>query len=65
MAHVRLFGHYIHLPFVILGLIDLLILIAAFSLTVFFRFFGDLSFFSKAPRLSCRRPWYSGWRTCW
>lgn len=48
MAHVRLFGHYIHLPFVILGLIDLLILIAAFSLTVFFRFFGDLSFFLES-----------------
>ncbi|WP_375192831.1 TIGR03013 family XrtA/PEP-CTERM system glycosyltransferase [Marinobacter sp.] len=45
MAHVRLFRHYIHLPFVILGLIDLLVLALVFSLAVFFRFFGDLPFF--------------------
>ena len=45
MAHVRLFRHYIHLPYVILGLIDFLVLAFAFALAVFFRFFGDLSFF--------------------
>lgn len=45
MAHVRLFRHYIHLPYVILGLIDLLVLVLVFLLAVFFRFFGDLPFF--------------------
>lgn len=46
MAHVRLFRHYIHLPFFILGLIDFLVLVLAFGLAVFFRFFGDVSFFT-------------------
>ena len=50
MAHVRLFRHYIHLPYVILGLIDFLLLAFAFALTVFFRYFGDLSFFLENPR---------------
>jgi sugar transferase (PEP-CTERM system associated) len=45
VAHVRLFRHYIHLPYVILGLIDFLVLVCAFALSVFFRYFGDLSFF--------------------
>ena len=45
MAHVRLFRHYIHLPFVILGLIDLIVMGLAFALAVFFRFFGELDFF--------------------
>lgn len=45
MAHVRLFKHYIHLPYVILGLIDFLVLAFAFALSLFFRYFGDLSFF--------------------
>ena len=44
MAHVRLFRHYIHLPYVILGLIDFLVLVFAFALAVFSRYFGDLSF---------------------
>ncbi|WP_148862563.1 TIGR03013 family XrtA/PEP-CTERM system glycosyltransferase [Marinobacter fonticola] len=48
MAHVRLFRHYIHLPFVILGLIDFIVLVCAFSLAVFFRFFGDVSFFTQS-----------------
>ncbi|MDI9245594.1 TIGR03013 family XrtA/PEP-CTERM system glycosyltransferase [Marinobacter sp. CHS3-4] len=45
MAHVRLFRHYIHLPYVILGLIDFLVLVCAFTLAVFFQYFGDWSFF--------------------
>lgn len=45
MAHVRLFRHYIHVPFVILGLIDLIVLVCSFSLAVFFRHFGEVSFF--------------------
>lgn len=45
MAHVRLFRHYIHLPFVILGLIDLVVMGFAFGLAVFFRFFGEVGFF--------------------
>ena len=48
MAHVRLFRHYIHLPYVILGLIDLLVLVCAFVLAVFFRYFGDLAFFQES-----------------
>lgn len=47
MAHVRLFRHYIHLPFVILGVIDFIILAAAFCVAVFFRHFGDISFFTN------------------
>lgn len=45
MSHVRLFRHYIHLPFVILGLIDFIVLGFALGLSVFFRFFGELQFF--------------------
>ncbi|WP_405420091.1 TIGR03013 family XrtA/PEP-CTERM system glycosyltransferase [Marinobacter flavimaris] len=45
MAHVRLFKHYLHLPFVILSLIDFIVLGFALAFTVFFRFFGDLEFF--------------------
>ncbi|KAA1175037.1 TIGR03013 family PEP-CTERM/XrtA system glycosyltransferase [Marinobacter salinexigens] len=45
MAHVRLFRHYIHFPFVILGLIDFLVLVASFIITVFFRYFGEVDFF--------------------
>lgn len=48
MAHVRLFKHYIHLPYVILGLIDFLVLVGAFLLAVFFRYFGDLAFFQQS-----------------
>ena len=48
MAHVRLFRHYIHLPYVILGLIDFLVLVCTFTLAVFFRYFGDLSFFEAS-----------------
>lgn len=47
MAHVRLFKHYIYLPFVILGVIDFVILVSAFCAAVFFRYFGDVSFFSN------------------
>jgi len=47
VAHVRLFRHYIHLPYVILGLIDFLVLVCAFMLAVFFKYFGDLAFFRE------------------
>ncbi len=45
MAHVRLFRHYIHFPFVVLGLIDYFVLICSFSLAAFFHYFGDAAFF--------------------
>ncbi|WP_203141145.1 TIGR03013 family XrtA/PEP-CTERM system glycosyltransferase [Marinobacter mangrovi] len=48
MAHVRIFRHYIHLPFVILGLIDFSVLVGAFCLAVFFRYFGDIAYFSES-----------------
>jgi len=48
VAHVRLFRHYIHLPYIILGLIDFLVLASAFALAVFFRYFGDVSFFLES-----------------
>lgn len=48
MAHVRLFRHYIHLPFVILGLIDFVVISLAFSLAAFFRFFGEVVFFAES-----------------
>lgn len=41
MAHVRIFKHYIHLPFAILGLFDLAILIIAFYIAAFLRYFGQ------------------------
>lgn len=40
MAHVRLFRHYLHVPFLVLGLLDLLTLAGAFYIAVFFRYFG-------------------------
>ena len=45
MAHFRIFRHYVHVPFAILGLLDLMVLMAALFLAVFFRFFGDWPFF--------------------
>lgn len=48
MAHVRIFRHYIHLPFVILGLLDLLALVVAFTIAVFFRYFGHLPLLEDA-----------------
>ncbi|MBZ2167840.1 TIGR03013 family XrtA/PEP-CTERM system glycosyltransferase [Marinobacter sp. F4216] len=45
MAHVRLFRHYIHVPFVILGLIDFSVLVCSFLLATFFRYFGDDAYF--------------------
>lgn len=45
MAHVRLFRHYIHLPYIVLGLIDFLLLALAGTLAVFFRYFGDFALF--------------------
>ena len=45
MSHVRLFGHYIHFPFIILGLIDFLLLVISFSSACFYRFFGEADFF--------------------
>lgn len=41
MAHVRIFKHYIHLPFAILGLLDLAALAVAFYVAAFFRYFGQ------------------------
>lgn len=48
MSHVRIFRHYIHLPFVFLGLVDLLALTSAFMIAVFFRFFGHLPLLEQA-----------------
>lgn len=48
MAHVRLFKHYIHVPFVILGLIDLIVLAVSFCIAAFFRHFGDSSLFFES-----------------
>jgi len=48
VAHVRLFKHYIHVPFVILGLIDLIVLAVSFCIAAFFRHFGDSSFFFES-----------------
>ncbi|WP_265734797.1 TIGR03013 family XrtA/PEP-CTERM system glycosyltransferase [Marinobacter guineae] len=45
MAHVRLFKHYLHLPFIVLGLIDWILVALSFALSVFFRFFGDSELF--------------------
>jgi len=48
VAHVRIFRHYIHLPYVFLGLLDLLALVIAFYIAVFFRFFGHLPMLEEA-----------------
>ena len=45
MAHFRIFRHYFHVPFAILGLLDLAVLILSLYVAVFFRFFGDWPFF--------------------
>ncbi|MAM88038.1 MAG: sugar transferase [unclassified Hahellaceae] len=51
MAHVRLFRHYVHVPFVILGFIDLVFLVVGFCIAAFFRHFGEVSFFSENVEL--------------
>lgn len=48
MAHIRLFRHYLHVPFLVLGLLDLLALILAFYISVFFRYFGYLPMLQDA-----------------
>jgi len=45
VAHFRIFRHYVHVPFAILGLLDLAVLMVALYISVFFRFFGDWPFF--------------------
>lgn len=45
MAHIRLFKHYLHLPYLILGLLDWALLLIAIALSVFFRFFGESELF--------------------
>ena len=41
MAHIRVFRHYLHLPFVVLSVLDGLVLCAAAYLALYLRFFGD------------------------
>ena len=48
MAHVRLFRHYLHLPYLVLGILDLLVLVVAFFIAVFFRYFGHLSMLQES-----------------
>ncbi len=45
MTHVRIFGHYIHFPYVMLALLDAVIMASAVYAAAFFRFFGDLGYF--------------------
>ncbi|AZZ93007.1 TIGR03013 family PEP-CTERM/XrtA system glycosyltransferase [Hahella sp. KA22] len=45
MAHVRIFRHYIHLPYIIMGAADLVVLGVVFYCGVFFRYFGEINFF--------------------
>jgi len=48
VAHVRLFRHYLHVPYLVLGLLDLLVLITAFYIAVFFQYFGHLPMLKEA-----------------
>ncbi len=41
MAHVRLFNHYLHTPFIVLGLIEFAVLFFTVYLAFFLRFPGD------------------------
>src|SRR5690554_401171 len=41
MAHIRVFRHYLHLPFVVLSVIDGLVLCTAIYLALYLRFFGE------------------------
>src|SRR5690606_6320855 len=41
MAHIRVFMHYLHLPFVVLSVIDGLVLCTAIYLALYLRFFGE------------------------
>lgn len=45
MAHIRVFKHYVHLPFIMLGLIDFTVLMASFYLSAFFLFFTHIGLF--------------------
>ena len=45
MAHIRVFKHYVHLPFIVLGLIDFAVLMASFYVSAFFLFFTHAGLF--------------------
>ena len=47
MAHIRVFKHYVHLPFIVLGLIDFVALMASFYISVFFLFFAHAGLFAE------------------
>jgi len=47
VAHIRVFKHYVHLPFVVLSAMDFIALIASFYISTFFLFFTNLSLFSE------------------
>jgi sugar transferase (PEP-CTERM system associated) len=46
VAHIRIFKHYIHLPFVFTAILDALVLAASFILAVYFQFFLDVNLFA-------------------
>ena len=45
MAHIRVFKHYIHLPFIVLGFIDVAVLMTSFYISAFFLFFTNVDLF--------------------
>ena len=47
MAHIRVFKHYVHLPFVVLSAMDFIALMASFYISTFFLFFTNLPLFSE------------------
>ena len=47
MAHIRVFKHYVHLPFIVLSAMDFIALMASFYISTFFLFFTNISLFSE------------------
>jgi len=47
VAHIRVFKHYVHLPFIVLSAMDFIALMASFYISTFFLFFTNISLFSE------------------
>lgn len=60
MAHVRIFKHYVHLPYLLLGLTEGIVFILAIYLGAFLRFYGDLTELESLGSILPRALFFSG-----
>ncbi|MBL4794349.1 MAG: hypothetical protein JKY24_02300, partial [Pseudomonadales bacterium] len=60
MAHVRIFKHYVHLPYLLLGLTEGIVFILAIYLGAFLRFYGDLTELELLGPILPRALFFSG-----